>query len=628
MMIEDLASMADGRRRITAESFRLLTARLRAMPAAAVIIPDLIEALPAPEPFEPDPVPAEAAENFEADPVPAEEFVPEPEVIAPEPLAARPVETNSHADVVLPAFVPLWPLEAEESAAHSTVEAQPPLQEFSDESAVPESQAAPVALQDSLEAPDPPPRMEETEQPPAKPASHMVERIADALLQTVTEAIYAKPTSAERTAFLREITALVETDEGDAVPIVTDAPVEPAPATVSTIEPPAVLHEPQDIPGSLAGKLGPSAVLLLKQTGAPDPFSKTAKDAIRTKPVETQEADEDSGELALSLLDMMSAGAASGLPQERALAADTLLRMIPRVPVKQLIRVVERIAIMEAPPSLLVAKLIRDPRAEVVAPLLERCMHITDQDLMTAATEGDATKRRMIARRRILSPVLADHLIAIGDPSTILTLIRNPGAGFSHDAFFRLADHASEHHALLAPLTTRADLPAPVAFELFWFVPQELRRFIFSRFLTDSETLSKILKITLGAQEGSETKFPPRELLESVIDKAAAAAGKIEDAAQILADIGGVCQETALRILADPHGEPVTVILKALGYPRGKFADSMERFRHPDCQILRPDRNISELESLFDTLSFNKARILLTYWDWFVQKSGPYAPQH
>jgi hypothetical protein len=281
---------------------------------------------------------------------------------------------------------------------------------------------------------------------------------------------------------------------------------------------------------------------------------------------------------------------------------------------------------MEAPPALLVAKLIRDPRAEVVAPLLERCMHITDQDLMTAASEGDSTKRRMIARRRIMSPVLADHLIAIGDPSTVLTLIRNPGASFSHDAFYRLAEYASRHHSLLAPLTTRADLPAPVAFELFWFVPQELRRFIFSRFLTDSETLSKILKITLGAQDSGETKFPPKELLDSVIDKAVA--GKIDEAAQTLAEIAGICQETATRILADPHGEPVSVLLKALGYPRAKLAESMERFKHSDCQILRPGRNIAELESIFDTLSFTKARILLTYWDWFVQKSGPYAPQN
>ncbi len=457
----------------------------------------------------------------------------------------------------------------------------------------------------------------------------MVDRVADAMLQTVTEAIYAKPTSAERAAFLREIAALTETDEGSGVSPAIEMPVEIEPFAVSIIEPPTILHEPENIPDSIAGKLGPSAALLLKPAEAlPDPFSKIEKDAIRlpAKPVETLDADSDSGELALSLLDMMSGGAASGLPQERALAADTLLRMIPRVPVKQLIRVVERVAIMETPPSLLVAKLIRDPRAEVVAPLLERCMHITDQDLITAATEGDAVKRRMIARRRILSPVLADHLIAIGDPSTVLTLIRNPGAGFSHDAFYRLADHASQHHALLAPLTTRADLPAPVAFELFWFVPPELRRFIFSRFLTDSETLSKILKITLGAQEGDETRFPPRETLASVVD--AASEGKIDAAAQILAEIGGVCQETALRILADPDGEPVTVILKALGYPRGKFAESMERFRHPDCQILRTDRNITELESLFDTLSFNKARILLTYWDWFVQKSGPYAPHH
>ena len=68
------------------------------------------------------------------------------------------------------------------------------------------------------------------------------------------------------------------------------------------------------------------------------------------------------------------------------------------------------------------------------------------------------------------------------------------------------------------------------------------------------------------------------------------------------------------------------VILKALGFQRAKFAEAMERLKHADCDLLREDRNVAELESIFDTLSFNKARILLTYWDWFVQKAGPYAP--
>jgi uncharacterized protein (DUF2336 family) len=232
----------------------------------------------------------------------------------------------------------------------------------------------------------------------------------------------------------------------------------------------------------------------------------------------------------------------------------------------------------------------------------------------------------MIARRRILSPVLADYLIAIGDPSVLLTLIRNPGAAFSHDAFYRLAEQAAAHHSLLAPLCTRADLPAPVAFELFWFVPQELRRFIFSRFLTDSETLNKILKIALATQDGAEAKFPSKETLENAIDLAVD--GKLDDAARLLANAGGVSQDTALRILSDRDGEPMAVILKALGYSRGKFEASMERLKTSEYQLLRAERNVSELQSIFDMLSFNKARILLTYWDWFVQKSGPYAPHN
>ena len=43
----------------------------------------------------------------------------------------------------------------------------------------------------------------------------------------------------------------------------------------------------------------------------------------------------------------------------------------------------------------------------------------------------------------------------------------------------------------------------------------------------------------------------------------------------------------------------------------------------PAC-ALRQDRKVEELQSLFDTLSFNKARVLLTYWDWAVSQSGPY----
>lgn len=456
------------------------------------------------------------------------------------------------------------------------------------------------------------------------------DRLFDAMIKTIADSVYAKPTASERAAFLRDIAALMEEEAKDhaasAFPADGTAPLAPpAASTQGTVQ-----AAEAAVPEAVAPQADVGRVLRKKTS--PDPFAKTFASIAEPKPAETADADEESGDVALSLLDMMSAGSASGLPQERALAADTLLRILPRIPVKQLLAVVERVAIMEQPPVLLVARLIRDPRPEVVAPLLERCMHITDQDLITAAREADPAKQRMMARRRVLTPVLADELIRLGDPSVVLTLIRNPGASFSHDAFYVLAEIASRHNGLLAPLATRADLPPPVAFELFWFVPPELRRFILSRFLTDSETLNKILRITLAAhgsdveQNPSDNKFPPREILDQALDHIAHL--RLDDAADVLSEHASISRETILRILADPEGEPLAVILKALGYPRSRFTEAINGLRVTEDGILRRDRDAEELQIIFDSLSFNKARILLTYWDWYVRKSGPYAPRH
>ena len=459
-----------------------------------------------------------------------------------------------------------------------------------------------------------------------KPVSPIADRVFEAMIKTIADSVYAKPTAAERNAFLRELAEMAESEPEGPAEAQPKSPVSPAVPPSAPVLAPVLAPVIEAVP--IAPPPPPS--VLLKPKPEPDPFAVTFKALAEPKPAETAEADEESGELALSLLEMMSMGAASGLPQERALAADTLLRILPRIPVKQLLAVVERVAIMETPPALLVAKLIRDPRPEVVAPLLERCMHITDQDLITAANEADAGKRRMIARRRVISPVLADRLIALADPSVVLTLVRNPGAAFSHDAFYVLGEVASEHHAILAPLVTRPDLPPPVAFELFWFVPPELRRYILSRFLTDSETLNKILRITLATGGGdippADTRFPPRDTIEAALSLVTEF--RLDEGAQVLAEAAGISRDTALRIFADREGEPMAVILKALGYPRGQLSEAMLKLGSGENAIIRPGRVIEELQNVFDSLSFNKARILLTYWDWYVRKSGPYAPRN
>ncbi len=54
----------------------------------------------------------------------------------------------------------------------------------------------------------------------------------------------------------------------------------------------------------------------------------------------------------------------------------------------------------------------------------------------------------------------------------MLTLVRNANADISHAGFNALIEQAARHEELMAPLSTRGDLGAPHAFELFWPAPR------------------------------------------------------------------------------------------------------------------------------------------------------------
>jgi hypothetical protein len=83
-----------------------------------------------------------------------------------------------------------------------------------------------------------------------------------------------------------------------------------------------------------------------------------------------------------------------------------------------------------------------------------------------------------------------------------------------------------------------------------------------------------------------------------------------------------------MRILTDQQGEPMIILLKAANYSRSAIPGLLRRLRDADFPIISQERDPEELQSMFETLSFNKARILLTYWDWAMTKTGPYAPVH
>lgn len=320
-----------------------------------------------------------------------------------------------------------------------------------------------------------------------------------------------------------------------------------------------------------------------------------------------QPEDPEAGRRAHALLDIMAMPTLGSLPQERALANDMLLRLIPRMPLKSLRHLAERVCLMESPSQMLVRRLINDPRIEVSGPLLEQTMTVDDSDLIAVAASNNPAKLKLMARRRVVSPALSEALIGSNHVETLLNLLRNPGASFSIESMWRLTRAAAGHQVLQAPLVTRQDTPSPIAFQLFWQLPSELRRYVLSRFLTDSETISRIL-IMNAESDGAQRKHADLSLLAKL---EAAPSG---EAGAIYAALVQVSRETGERIAEDQGGEAQTVALKAAGLSRAQFAGIVDK--RADAEVLK---------AIFDTLSFNKARVLLTYWDWAARRTGPYA---
>nr|WP_246715190.1 DUF2336 domain-containing protein [Aestuariivirga litoralis] len=280
---------------------------------------------------------------------------------------------------------------------------------------------------------------------------------------------------------------------------------------------------------------------------------------------------------------------------------------------------------MEAPPPALVTRLAINEDLNVSGPLLEEGQQVTDQDLLAVIAKGAADKLRLIARRRRISRVVSEAIASSGDPSAMLTLIRNQGAEISGAGFEALMQAAKSDADLLAPLCTRQDLPAYLALELFWTAPTQLRRYLMSRFLVDSEALTAILKIKMDAGISSAATFQAPDK-DSVIASLGSLIGENPSAGfETVAQCARISPATVARIAGDKQGEALVALFKVMSIARSEVAALLQEFSSGDHPLLNPERDLEELQAIFDQLSFNKARFLMTYWDWSSAAIGPYA---
>jgi uncharacterized protein (DUF2336 family) len=327
---------------------------------------------------------------------------------------------------------------------------------------------------------------------------------------------------------------------------------------------------------------------------------------------------------------------------ERSMTADLLVEMLREAEVEERAKVARRLANLTEPPSVLARLLLRDVIG-VSRDLLENCPSLCDTELIDCARRASMEHRRLIAQRRVVSDVVAEVLVEVGESPVIEALLKNDAARLPNDAVESLVGATRAHHPHHIPLLLRrAELRPSHAYVLFWWADAEARRTILQRFAVSREVLQeasgdifqiaarerwsdplsrKALQFIERRQRNrAAIARSPFDSLEAAVK--AADAGVTSELIEEISYLAGLTPMIGAKIFADPGGEPLAILCKATGLPK---AAVRRLWRGMNRREIGPDDTLCPaLERVLlthDTIAVDRAQTVLRYWNWSLSSA-------
>jgi uncharacterized protein (DUF2336 family) len=320
---------------------------------------------------------------------------------------------------------------------------------------------------------------------------------------------------------------------------------------------------------------------------------------------------------------------------ERQLAADVLMGLLRTANADLRSRCAQGLVRVNDAPKGLLRYLARD-EYQVAQPLLEDGVGFDDSDLIATVHAGVSAHWLAISRRRKIGEAVTDALIQTGDLGVMETLLRNKGARFSTQGVDLVVALSRQAPDLAPLLVSRPEVRPNQALVMFWWVGFEVRQQIVRRFAADRAALIAELGdvFALAAAEGwadEDTRKALQVVERRQRNRAAAARsphGSLEGAIaasehgldrNLIKDIAHLCgirPATAAQILADPGGEAIGVLCKAVGLRRPMLLALWRALRRPDGDAASPNNPLGRAVYIFDVLATAKAQTVLRYWNW------------
>lgn len=326
---------------------------------------------------------------------------------------------------------------------------------------------------------------------------------------------------------------------------------------------------------------------------------------------------------------------------ERAMTADLLVEMLRDAVVGEREKVARRLANLAEMPGVLVRLLLRD-ELPVARTLLEHSPSLSDADLISCLYNSTQDHRRLIALRRGVSEVVADALVDMDEVGVTELLLRNDLTRFSHQGLENIVAATRDNPQLIPLLLKRAELRPSHAYVMFWWSDADARRTILQRFAVSREILQDAVGdvFPLASAEGWQDPLSRKALqfierrqrnraaiakspyasLEDAI--AAAQNGMTRETAEEISYLSGLKPMTGAKIFTDQGGEPLAILCKATGLPRGAVRALWRGLRRPETDASgAPSPSLERVLTAFDTIAVDRAQTMLRYWNWSLSSA-------
>ncbi len=334
--------------------------------------------------------------------------------------------------------------------------------------------------------------------------------------------------------------------------------------------------------------------------------------------------------LAENVLDLVITQDGRLSDRERALTDQVLTRLVQDMELQVRQQLAAKLAESPNAPAGLLEMLARDD-ISVAGQILQRSQLLRDTTLIEIVRLRTREHQLCIAMRETLSMAVSDALIEhAAEPDVLETLIRNPNAALSSAAMTYLVAESRRFDQFQEPLLSRADLPAALANQMFWWVSAHLRKKILSEFpiaeyeldpQLESATQDVLAKTAAGRPDtaraaaatlASALRKEDQLTVETIINMLRKQ--RIPAFCAALSNLAGISFTAANRIILDKDITPFAVMCKALGFSEAHFSTMallLLHLRNNSRQSAAELRNVLEL---FREISSDMARSTLNYW--------------